>query len=346
MSGKRADNLSLTGLTFDGALRPLPEGRGLLQLDNARSVKIADCTIVNAGGDGMELSAIDGAITATTFTNIMDAAIHSNNARGLLISGNTITGAANNGIEIWRDKPGDDGTIVADNRIEAIDNRAGGSGQYGNAINVFRAKNVIVRGNRISNCAFSAVRGNTASNIMIEGNTVVDVKEVALYAEFAFEGAVIANNMVDGAAIGVSITNFDQGGRLAIVQGNVIRNLLPTRPKGTDPGDGAGIGISVEADTAVTGNVIESAPYAGMVLGFGPYLRDIAATGNVVRHAMLGIAVSVTAGAGIALIANNLIAESKRGAIVGMDRNTIVSGDLTKTGNHFANVTLSGNRVR
>ena len=61
---------------------------------------------------------------------------------------------------------------MVDNRIENIDNRSGGSGQYGNAINVFRAGNVIVRGNRIGNCAFSAVRGNAASNIQIEGNSV------------------------------------------------------------------------------------------------------------------------------------------------------------------------------
>ena len=63
---------------------------------------------------------------------------------------------------------------MVDNRIEDIDNRAGGSGQYGNAINVFRAGNVIVRGNRIRNCAFSAVRGNAASNLQIEGNTITD----------------------------------------------------------------------------------------------------------------------------------------------------------------------------
>ena len=73
--------------------------------------------------------------------------------------------------------------------------------------------------------------------------------EVALYAEFGFEGAIIADNSVDGAAIGVSVTNFNEGGRLAVVQGNIIRNLKPQRPAGTDPGDSAGVGISVEADT-------------------------------------------------------------------------------------------------
>ena len=147
-----------------------------------------------------------------------------------MIARNTINGAGNNGIQVWRRQTGDDGTIVVDNRIENIDNRSGGSGQYGNAINVFRAGNVIVRGNRIRNCAFSAVRGNAASNIQIEGNSISDAREVAIYAEFGFEGALIANNTVDGAAIGISVTNFNEGGRLAVVQGNIIRNLFPTAP--------------------------------------------------------------------------------------------------------------------
>ena len=51
--------------------------------------------------------------------------------------------------------------------------------------------------------------------------------EVALYSEFAFEGAIIAQNVVDGAETGVSVANFMQGGRLAVVQGNIFRNLQP-----------------------------------------------------------------------------------------------------------------------
>ena len=204
-------------------------------------------------------------------------------------------------------RPGDDGTQVLDNRIEDTAAQAGGSGQNGNAINVFRAHNVTVRGNRIRNAAFSAVRGNAASNIQITNNTCTGLGEVAIYAEFGFEGAVIANNTIDGAAIGVAVTNFNHGGRLAVVQGNLIRNLVPKRPAGTDPNDGNGIGIGVEADTAVTGNIIENAPVAGISVGWGQYLRDVSVTGNVVRSAGVGIAVSVTPGAGSAVIADNLI---------------------------------------
>jgi len=123
--------------------------------------------------------------------------------------------------------------MIIDNRIEHVQNRLGGSGQYGNAINVFRAANVIVRGKRIRDCAFSAVRGNAASNLHIEGNSISNAREVAIYAEFGFEGALIASNDIEGAAIGISVTNFNDGGRLAVVQGNIVRNLLARRPGAT-----------------------------------------------------------------------------------------------------------------
>jgi uncharacterized secreted repeat protein (TIGR03808 family) len=347
VSASGAEHVTLSGLVLDGQRARLPERRALVQLDKVRRLRLADCEILGAGGTAIACITADGEIVDTLVTDSADVAIHSLDALGLLIARNTINGAGNNGIQVWRGKSGDDGTIVVDNRIEAIDNRSGGSGQYGNAINVFRAANVIVRGNRIRNCAFTAVRGNAASNLQVEGNSISDVREVAIYAEFAFEGALVANNTIDGAAIGVSITNFNQGGRLASVAGNIIRNLLPKRPAGTDPGDGAGIGIAVEADTAVTGNVIESAPTAGMILGWGHHLRDVSATGNVVRLADIGIGVSVSTGAGNALIANNMIGDVKRGAIVGMDRKRIVTGDLMRGGaERYANLTVTGNRVR
>jgi uncharacterized secreted repeat protein (TIGR03808 family) len=347
VSAENADRVTLSGLVLDGSKRPLPDRRGLAQFENCRGIKIADCEVVGSGRNGIVMVSADGELVDTRFADIADAAIQSLDARGLLIARNTIASAGNNGIQVWRTERGDDSTIVTDNRIEGVDNRSGGSGQYGNAVNVFRAANVIVRGNRIKNCAFSAVRGNAASNIHIEGNSIKDVGEVALYSEFGFEGALIAGNSVDGAAIGISVTNFNEGGRLAVVQGNIIRNLLAKRPPGTDPGDGAGIGIAVEADTAVTGNVVELAPTAGLMLGFGRYLRDVAATGNVVRKADIGIAVSVSPGAGNALIANNIIADVLRGAIVGLDGRRIVTGDLLNGGSErYAHLSISGNRVR
>ncbi|MGL9622845.1 TIGR03808 family TAT-translocated repetitive protein [Bradyrhizobium sp. U531] len=339
--------IGLTGITFDGGSIPLAARRGLIHVLGGRDVRITDCEITNSGGSGIWLEQVSGDISGNIFTDIAVTAVASFDALGLSVSRNTIIGTNDNGIEILRTAIGDDGTLVADNRIENIKAGPGGSGQYGNAINAFRAGNVIVRGNRIRNCDYSAVRGNSASNIQITGNSVSDVREVALYSEFSFEAAVIANNTVDGAAVGVSVCNFNEGGRIAVVQGNIIRNLIPKRPIGTAPDDDAGVGIYVEADTSVTGNVIENAPSYGIVAGWGKYLRDVAITGNVIRKALAGIGVSVVPGAGIALVNNNMISETPRGAVVGLDHARAVTSDLSADGaQRFAQVVLGGNAVR
>jgi uncharacterized secreted repeat protein (TIGR03808 family) len=342
-----SDSIGLTGITFDGGRIPLPTRRGLIHVLGGRDVRITDCEITSSGGSGIWLEQVSGDISGNILTDIAVTAVVSFDARGLSVSRNTIVGTNDNGIEILRTAIGDDGTRVADNRIEDIKAGPGGSGQYGNAINAFRAGNVIVRGNRIKNCDYSAVRGNSASNIHITGNSVSDVREVALYSEFSFEAAVIANNTVDGAAVGVSVCNFNEGGRIAVVQGNIIRNLIPKRPIGTAPDDDAGVGIYIEADTAVTGNVIENAPSYGIVAGWGKYLRDVAITGNVIRKALAGIGVSVVSGAGTALVNNNMISETPRGAVVGLDHARAVTADLSAEGaQRFAQVIVGGNAVR
>jgi uncharacterized secreted repeat protein (TIGR03808 family) len=347
LQSEGAGGVGLSGITFDGGAIPLPTRRGLIHCIGGRDVRITDCEITASGGNGIWLEQVSGDISGNIFTKIATTAVVSFDALGLIVSRNTIAGTNDNGIEILRTAIGDDGTLVADNRIEDIKAGPGGSGQYGNAINAFRAGNVIVRGNRIKNCDYSAVRGNSASNIHITGNSVSDVREVALYSEFAFEAAVIANNIVDGAAVGVSVCNFNEGGRIAVVQGNIIRNLIPKRPIGTAPDDDAGIGIYIEADSSVTGNVIENAPSYGIVAGWGKYLRDVAITGNVIRKALAGVGVSVVPGAGTALVNNNMISETPRGAVVGLDHARAVTSDLSADGaQRFAQLVVGGNAVR
>jgi uncharacterized secreted repeat protein (TIGR03808 family) len=345
--GEGADNAALTGLTLDGSGIALPPRRGLLHCLGGRDIRITDCEITGSGGSGIWFEQVSGDVSGNIFTDIAATALVSFDALGLIVSRNTISRTSDNGIEILRSAIGDDGTLVADNRIEDIKAGPGGSGQYGNAINAFRAGNVTVRGNRIRNCDYSAVRGNSASNIQITGNSVSDAREVALYAEFSFEGAVIANNTVDGAAFGVSVCNFNEGGRIAVVQGNIIRNLLPKRPIGTAPDDDAGIGIYVEADASVTGNVIENAPAFGIVAGWGKYLRDVAITGNVIRNSRAGIGVSVVAGAGTALVNNNMISGTPRGAVVGLDHGRAITQDLSAEGaERHAQVVIGSNALR
>jgi uncharacterized secreted repeat protein (TIGR03808 family) len=347
LQGEGAGSVGITGITLDGGGIPLPTRRGLIHCLGGRDIRIIDCELSGSGGAGIWFEQVSGDISGNIITGTASTAIVSFDARGLIVSRNTIQGTNDNGIEILRTALGDDGTLVADNRIEDIKAGPGGSGQYGNAINAFRAGNVIVRGNRIRNCDYSAVRGNSASNIQITGNSVSDVREVALYSEFSFEGAVIANNTVDGAALGVSVCNFNEGGRLAVVQGNIIRNLLPKRPIGTAPDDDAGIGIYVEADTSVSGNVIENAPSFGIVAGWGKYLRDVVITGNVIRNAFAGVGVSVVPGAGTALVNNNMISDTPRGAVVGLDHARPITPDLSAEGaQRFAQVVVGTNAVR
>lgn len=342
-----ASGIALTGLTLDGAGIKLAERRGLVHFQNGLDVRIQDCDIVGSGGYGIWFDSIAGEVSGNTIRKTANTALTSFDALGLLVAQNTIQDASDNGIEILRNTIGDDGTIVVNNRIEDIKAGPGGSGQHGNAINAFRAGNVMVSGNRIRNCDYSAVRGNSASNIHITGNSVSNVREVALYSEFAFEGAVIANNTVDICAVGVSVANFNEGGRMVTVHGNVIRNILPKRPIGTAPDDDAGIGIVVEADAAVTGNVIENAPSFGIMAGWGKYLRDVTITGNVVRNAFVGIGVSVVSGAGTALVSNNLISGSRGSAIVGLDHAKTVTADLgTETSSRFRQIVLGLNAVR
>ncbi len=344
--GEGAGHIGLSGITLDGGNIPLPQRHGLIHCLGGRDIRITDCQILNSGGNGIWIEQVSGDISNNIISGIAGTAIVSFDAQGLIVSRNTIAGTNDNGIEILRYQIGDDGTLVADNRIEDIKAGPGGSGQYGNAINAFRAGNVIVRNNRIKNCDYSAVRGNSASNIQITGNSVSDVREVALYSEFSFEGAVIANNTVDGAAFGVSVCNFNEGGHIAVVQGNIIRNLIAKRPIGTAPDDDAGIGIYVEADTSVTGNVIENAPSFGIVAGWGKYLRDVAITGNVIRKAFAGIGVSVAAGAGTALVNNNMISETPRGAVVGHDHGRAVTADLSTEGaQRYAQIVIGSNAV-
>ena len=347
LSSVGSDHVSLSGLLFDGGNISLPEGRGLLHLTKGHGIRISNCEIVNAGGNGIALEGIGGNVSDNTISGAADCAVFSNDAAGLKISGNAVRGAGNGGILVFRSNQGEDGTLVTDNRIEDIKNKSGGSGQYGNAINVFRADNVIVRGNRIRNAAYTAVRGNSAANLQITGNTCIGLGEVAIYAEFGSQGAVIANNVVDGAAAGVSVANFDKDGRLAVVQGNMIRNLRRGRPVGDGPSDTAALGIGVEADTVVNANVIENVEGTGIQAGWGPYLRDVTVSANVVRNADYGITVSVVSGAGAAVIANNLLSGTRLGAIVGMEWTKVVAGDLSQDrGERYAQLSIDGNRVR
>jgi uncharacterized secreted repeat protein (TIGR03808 family) len=342
LSLKQAENVRLSGLVLDGQNKPLGEDGALLAAAEAKHLDIADCRVLSSAESGIALRKVSGWIKDCEIGDIRKAALFSEDAMGLEIAHNHVRDCGDNGILVWRSTPGEDATIVQGNRIERIAAKSGGSGQNGNAVNVFRAGSVLVSGNRIADCAYSAIRSNSGSNCQMIGNSCARIGEVALYAEFSFEGAVIANNLVDKAATGISVTNFNEGGRLAVVQGNLIRNLFFRKDV-----DVRGNGIGVEADSVVSGNVIENAQGYGILAGWFSYLRDVSITDNLIRNAHIGIGVAADPSAGQALIADNLISGVKDGAIRAMQGPTPVGPDLLKDGaGAYANLTIHGNLAR
>lgn len=340
-----ADGLNLDGVTLDGA----HAATDVLVVESSRDVAVTGVTIANSAGTGLRLIRVAGRVVGCTFSGHGSVALWSTDAAGLEIAANTITDCGDNGILVWRSTRGNDGTRIADNRITKIRNRSGGTGQFGNGINLYRADRVTVSGNRIADCAYSAVRANEASDVIITSNGASRIGEVALYVEAAderqgaagFEAAIIANNTVADAASGIVVTNYNNGGRLAVVQGNIVRGL--TRRE-HEPRDKRGEGICVEADAIVSNNVIEGAPTCGIMIGWGRYMRDVVATGNVIRAAHIGIAVSGDPATGRCLLNANLISGAKEGAIRLMDHAKPIGSDLA-SGTTRGNVIVTGTVV-
>ncbi|MGE3914967.1 MAG: TIGR03808 family TAT-translocated repetitive protein [Hyphomicrobiaceae bacterium] len=337
-NGVRLEKLRIEGPGATGS----PGAGGLVELTGSEHIGLHDVSLADASGDGFLITRCSGRVDGCRIERVRSAGLKSVDAAGLAIQGNTVADCGDNGIIVWRTEVGEDGTIVADNRIERIGAASGGSGQNGNGVNVFRAGGVRVAGNRITDCAYSAVRANAASNVQITANTVARIGEVALYAEFGFEGALIAQNVVDGAAAGIAVTNFNEGGRLAVVQGNLVRNL---KRREHEPVDKRGEGISVEADAAVSGNTIEGAPTAGIVIGWGRYMRNVAATGNVIRACRVGVMITRDPAAGTCLVAQNVIAGARDGAVRLMELGRLTGEDLARAGSRSERLVVAGNAV-
>ena len=83
VSAENSDAVSLTGLTFQGGNGKLPDNRGLVHCSTARGLRITDCEVHNAGGNGIVLEQCDGAVTGTTIIDAADNALFANNSRGL-----------------------------------------------------------------------------------------------------------------------------------------------------------------------------------------------------------------------------------------------------------------------
>lgn len=336
--------ITLRDLEFDGAGAGANADRpGLLHFVGCEGVELDALRLRSGSASGVALDRTSGRLENLVVHGFAESGVFAIDNWGLDISRCRIFDCGNGGILVWaREAGGRDGTVVANNDIYDIRSDGGGNGQNGNGINVFRAGGVTVSGNRMRNCVFSAVRLNASTNTIVDGNTCHASGEVAIFSEFEFSGSVIADNIVDGAAQGISITNFDAGGRLATCTGNIVRNIYPESAVNPDT---TPVGIFAEADTVVADNVVEVVPGVGIAAGWGPYLRDVSVTGNLVRDTDVGIAVSVAEGAGAALVTNNRISGARQAGIAGMAWADVVSDDLVRDAAQFPRVTVSGNSV-
>jgi uncharacterized secreted repeat protein (TIGR03808 family) len=332
LSAERVQRLTLEGVVLDGGAKPGGRDHGLLQFHDVADLRIEGCLVERFGGNGLLLERCGGRIASSQLRDNGRGALFATDSRGLVIDGNVVERSGENGVMVWRSAKGDDGTIIRANRILDTRANAPGTGEYGNAIGLYRAGGVIAEGNIIRRAAFTAIRNNGGGNVTVANNNVAGCGETALYSEFAFDGTSITGNIVDGAWVGIEVTNFaDHGGRLAAVSGNVIRNIR----MGKHPGNGeagGGRGIFVEGDAAIAGNIVDQAEKVGMQLGWGPSLRDVTASGNTIRDCGVGIEISVAPGAGHATVIGNTISGAKRGAIVGMQWHKPATGDLAVTG--------------
>lgn len=346
LRGTNLKRVTLDNLILDGGNRPMGENaKGLFHGQNIADLRIENCEIRSSSTNGIYLERCGARISDNRVIDAADNGIWTIEGKDCRIADNLVRDCGNGGILVHRWTKGADGTAVRGNRISNIRADNGGTGPFGNAINIYQADDVVVSGNQIADSAFTAIRANAASNIQIAGNHCLRSGETAIYSEFGFEGAMVANNLVDGGANGISVVNFDQGGRLSTITGNIVRNIRANGPYVHD-NVGFGFGIVTEADAVISANVVERVARFGMLIGWGPYLRNVVVNANVIRDAETGMAVSVVEEAGQAIITNNMFERVPKGAIVGYRWHDAATGDLLDTKTLPANVTISGNRRR
>ena len=323
------------GLVVKGAAGNVLTAEGIERLI------VEDCDF-SGGEAGMRVSYCGGRIVGNRFQFHSDVGLQSIDSKGIHISGNRASDVGNCGIQVWQSEKREDGSIITENHISRIDVKGGGNGQNGNGINVFKAGNVTISNNRITDCAFTGIRNNSGANSIITGNSISRCNEVALFVEFNHDGSVVADNIIDTASQGIEIVNYDVGGRLSQCTGNVCRNLTGVDPEGLPLGGG----ILCDADVIVANNLVDVAKNYGIRLGWGPYGRNLQASNNTIMGCSRGIEFSLAA-PGPYIMTNNIISGAALGAIVGMDHREPITSDLTAAGAKLPpHVNISGNMVR
>ena len=310
-------NVSFQDLTFDGNRGARTDAALMLVRDGAKRVRLEGCTIQRGSNSGISIADAACTVTDCLIRNVGLYGIVCNSREKIRIVGNEIVDIGNKGIYAFRPRRQAVQLIIADNFISRIRSDAGGDGPNGNAINLFRADDVLVQGNHVTECKFSGVRVAEGDGCRVIGNHFKRCFDTVIYIEFGASRAIISSNhIVDCPHRAIGITNFNNGGHMTICSSNVIKN--------------AGYeAIYAEADTIVQGNIIDGADH-GIVVGNGKYLRNVTIEGNTIqdtrggskRRLRYGILVSNHGEAKPAFVANNRIFNFRSKAIHGHDHRT------------------------
>lgn len=371
-AGDRFGPVSIRNLTMDGHGLAFPEESygGLIRAAEIDGLTIEGCTLRNSAAQGLYLDRTFGWVRDNIIDSARDCGLCVSNAAtgGVVIDANKVSRSGNTGIRVMRDALETDRSAIINNTVSATKAVSGGNGANGNGINVYRAGNVTISGNKVSDSAFSAIRLNASSGSQVIGNYCHSSYEVALYVEAPgagepFLGGVVAGNIIDDCGTGISIANTNNGGRRVVVSGNQIThavNRTVTYPGGSYQTFGRG--IEADGDVIVTHNQLESIADWGILAhasnyGAGRAKMMVLITDNMIKTCGGGIAFDRDDAAyGRILIGGNMIdaftTTAKYAAIVPVDwsgatgiatkvRDTPDLGNATSSG--FANVKLLPN---
>ncbi len=322
------------GITFDGqnlALSDYVSGRPALIAiaNNAQDVSFENCQVMNSPGIAAYIASSSGAVFRACYFGNHSVGLWSENAQIKALN-NTLAGMGNNGIAVWRDTLTGDSSTITGNVINGVDTVAGGTGQNGNGISVFRAIGVSITDNKIFNTKYSAIRCNGGGLHNVSNNNIYNTREVAIFIEapgpgIDLTGCIVSNNSLDTVGCGVLVGNsgqFNDGvSRSVIVEGNRISNITdnPIPDAGYYPPSTIGNGIVVEQDCVVSGNLIEGAARVGIMAGINTGARDLVVTGNLVRSVAIGIGVSneaITNAGRSVVVSGNIVRGASIGGIV------------------------------
>ncbi len=301
-SGSSFGPVYIHDITVSGQFQSYPaalSNPALISTSSINDLTIERCVLLQSGNHGIFLDQTSGVVEDCDIAQAGDFAIYSIDASngGMIIDNNRISYAGNNGIYIQRSSASGDQSIVSNNLIGFTSANSGGTGPYGNGVIVYLADFVKVTGNMIYTSAFSAIRFNGSSYGEITGNRCYNSSEFAIRVEAAqantpFFGGIVANNIVNIAGAGISVSNSNNGARETIISGNQIYTCTNNAIGGYQTW---GTGIFAEADVVVTSNIVDNCADWGIVIYptnngvFGAQKISAQAMNNTIKNCAGGV---------------------------------------------------------